>query len=275
MQLGRDKMAYMIVYGIAPFLKQNLLDEILVSEHFVVDFDESINKVSQKQQMDINIRFWDRCENRVKTWYLTSAFLGWTRASDLLEAFTEATKPLDLKRLVQLSMDGPNVNKKLFKDLQAQIKELTQKSCGLHAINVAFKAGAVVTQWKILEFQRALYYLFNKSPARRARYSFYSGSTLFPKKFGAIRWLENSDVANRVLDMLPHLMSYVDAVEKNKEAPCSNSYNLIKEAIKDKLLPTKLTFFRSVACEFEGFLREYQTDVPLIPFLFSDLSVLL
>ncbi|GBO00918.1 hypothetical protein AVEN_2551-1 [Araneus ventricosus] len=97
MQLGRDKMAYMIVYGIAPFLKQNLLDEILVSEHFVVGFDESINKVSQKQQMDINIRVWDRCENRVKTWYLTSAFLGRTRAPDLLEAFTEATKPLDLK----------------------------------------------------------------------------------------------------------------------------------------------------------------------------------
>ncbi|GBN85948.1 hypothetical protein AVEN_104734-1 [Araneus ventricosus] len=179
-------------------------------------------------------------------------------------------------------MDGPNVIKKLLKDLQAQIKEqptdpeiLNIGSCGLHAINVAFKAGAVVTQWKILEFHRALYYLFNKSPARRALYSFYSGSSLFPKKFCAIRWLENSDVANRALDMLPHLKSYVEAVEKNKEAPCSNSYNLIKEAIQDKLLPAKLTFFRSVACEFEGFLREYQTDAPLIPFLFSDLSVLL
>ncbi|GBN39121.1 hypothetical protein AVEN_39206-1 [Araneus ventricosus] len=137
-------------------------------------------------------------------------------------------------------MDGPNLNKKLFKDLQAQIKEqpsdpeiLYIGSCGLHAINVAFKAGSVVTQWKILEFHRALYYLFSKSPARRSLYSFYSGSTLFPKKFCAIRWLENSDVANRALDMLlPHLKSYVDGVEKNKEAACCNSYNLIKRGYK-------------------------------------------
>ncbi|GBL83794.1 hypothetical protein AVEN_71228-1, partial [Araneus ventricosus] len=74
-------------------------------------------------------------------------------------------------------------------------------------------------------------------------------------------WLENSDVANRALDMLPHLKSYVDGVEKNKEAPCSNSYNLIKEAIKDKLLPSKLTIFRTVACELGLIERFVGKDV--------------
>lgn len=34
-------------------------------------------------------------------------------------------------------------------------------------------------------------------------------------------------------------------------------------------------FFYSVATEFEAFLREYQTDVLLIPFLFEDLTNLM
>lgn len=41
------------------------------------------------------------------------------------------------------------------------------------------------------------------------------------------------------------------------------------------MLPAKLAFFNSVASEFEIFLREYQTDVPLIPFLFEYLPNLM
>lgn len=59
--------------------------------------------------------------------------------------------------MIQLSMDGPNVNKKLFKVIQSELKG----SCGLHAVNGAFKAGAVDIKWNIIEFLRALYYLFN------------------------------------------------------------------------------------------------------------------
>ena len=41
---------------------------------FVVSFDESLNKKSQKKQMDIHIRFWGT--NKVITRYFGSQFLG-------------------------------------------------------------------------------------------------------------------------------------------------------------------------------------------------------
>lgn len=37
MQLGRDKMAYTIVYGIAPFFKESLTEEILMCDHLCLD----------------------------------------------------------------------------------------------------------------------------------------------------------------------------------------------------------------------------------------------
>ncbi|GBN49355.1 hypothetical protein AVEN_57100-1 [Araneus ventricosus] len=225
-QLGRDKMAYFLIFGIAPFFKENFMKELLLCEHLVIGFDESLNTISQMQQMDLNVRFWCLATNEVKTRYLNSAFLGRSCSEDLLAAFKEATKPLNLKKLFHVSMDGPNANFKFFKELTSCIKEgpedleiLNMGSCGLHSVNLAFKTGAKCTNWKIFDFMRALYY-----------------------------------------------------VEKDKNAPTSKSYVTIKEHISDPLLPAKLAFFQSIANEFESFLTEYQTDVPLIPFLFEDLT---
>lgn len=55
MQLGKNKMAYMIVYGISDHFKDIALEKILPSDHFVIGFDESFNKISQKQQLDVNV----------------------------------------------------------------------------------------------------------------------------------------------------------------------------------------------------------------------------
>ena len=62
--------------------------------------------------MDIVVRFW--ANNQVQTRYLTSMFLGEAAASDLLQAITNvfSTHGLNLKKMIQVSMDGPNVNKK-------------------------------------------------------------------------------------------------------------------------------------------------------------------
>ena len=104
MQLGQSKMAYLIVHGISAFCQKSLLDEVVTLEHFMIGFDESLNKVSQKQQIDLNIRFWNN-KNVVKTCYFTSVFLERTQALDLLKEFIKALERLELKKL----LDGPNV----------------------------------------------------------------------------------------------------------------------------------------------------------------------
>ncbi|GBN82071.1 hypothetical protein AVEN_48726-1 [Araneus ventricosus] len=78
--------------------------------------------------------------------------------SDLLAVFQEATKPLNLKKLLQVSMSDPNANFKFFKELTSCIKEgpedpeiLNMGSCGLHSVNLAFRTGAKCTNWKTFD----------------------------------------------------------------------------------------------------------------------------
>ena len=51
-------------------------------------FDEALNHVIQRGQMDVHIRFWDETQRKVATRQFASAFLGHARATDLLEKCT-------------------------------------------------------------------------------------------------------------------------------------------------------------------------------------------
>lgn len=89
LQLKKDKIAYVLMYGIAPYFKTELTNRINRGDFYVAGLDESLNKVTKKQQMDLNIRYWDEESNSVLTCYFTSRFLTRSRATDLLQAFQE------------------------------------------------------------------------------------------------------------------------------------------------------------------------------------------
>lgn len=124
-----------------------------------------------------------------------------------------------------------------------------------------------------MTFLRALYNLLKNCPARRAIYTATTQSNLFPLKFCAVRWLENENVAQRALAMLPHLTVFVREMEKTKQIT-ANSFAVVAKFIKDPFLPAKLEFFRSLASDLEPFLSEFQTDSPLAPFLYDSLSTI-
>ena len=50
---------------------------------------------------------------KLKVDTISSGFLGHTTAEDLKRTFEECTEKLDTKKLIQVSMDGPNVNWKM------------------------------------------------------------------------------------------------------------------------------------------------------------------
>ena len=78
---------------------------------YVLLFDESLNRDLKVKQMDIHVRYW--CEGMVKTTYMTSEFLGHACASDLFDSLQPTITELGFSKLLQLSMDGPNVNWKV------------------------------------------------------------------------------------------------------------------------------------------------------------------
>ena len=75
--------------------------------------------------------------------------------------------------------------------------------------------------------------------------------------------------------MIPLLNIYVAKAASTKKVPDSKNFGIIKEFISDKLLTAKLGFLMSICLELEKFLIFYQSNKPLLPFLYSDLYALL
>ena len=58
--ISEDKIRYMVNYGIAPYFKSLLIDEIKKSLSHSISFDESMNSKTQECQLDSTvIRFWN------------------------------------------------------------------------------------------------------------------------------------------------------------------------------------------------------------------------
>jgi hypothetical protein len=99
------KIAYAVCHGLAPFFNEELLQKMDMCKKFVVCFDESLNKVAQKGQMDLLVRFWDEKLHQVQTRYVTSVFLSHCTAEDLLAKFTAGIRVENLKKIVQVRID--------------------------------------------------------------------------------------------------------------------------------------------------------------------------
>ncbi|KAJ8399437.1 hypothetical protein AAFF_G00411490 [Aldrovandia affinis] len=175
-------------------------------------------------------------------------------------------------------MDGPNVNWKFLDLLQEEHAQLyggkqlvTVGSCGLHTLHNAFKCGFVA--WGLDRLLKAMHTLFNNVPARREDYMQVTKSSVFPLSFCAHRWVENLPVVERALAVWPSLLIYMEAVRTKKVPnPGTGSYDTIAAAIKDPLILAKLHFYMAIARTFTPFLKRYQTDEPLMPFLGRDLA---
>ncbi|GBL88251.1 hypothetical protein AVEN_22110-1 [Araneus ventricosus] len=279
---GESKCSYLCHFGLAPHFRMLLFKCLDDVKSYTLLFDESLNQCNQQKQLDIHIRFWHPTENKVRTQYLNSAFLGHSTANDLLLAFYKSVEKLDLSKLVQVSMDGPAVNWKFYQSLQEDlIKEHNVKcisigSCGLHILNNAFWKGEACTEWNIGSILSALYYLFKDCPARREDFLNSSVQKKLPLKFCSHRWLENAPVAERAILVWDDVISYTNKVQSGKHSKVTcKSYFTVLEATRDCLFVVKLNFFRSVTELLCPFLELYQADKPLLPFFSGDIHKLI
>jgi hypothetical protein len=207
---GETKARYLAAFGILPYLKSQLVEN-LGDNPYVVLFDESLNKKTQTKQLDVLLRFWG--ESGVETRYLGSEFMGHATADDLMAALESAMKPLKKKNCIQISMDGPTVNwafydrfqKKLHDDYNTQLINTgwtlhlaisilfsnVTGSCGLHQVHGAFLGGARVTGWDLDGSLRCLYTLFKHTPARREDFTKFTGCSTFPYKYCPTRYVSS------------------------------------------------------------------------------------
>ncbi|KAL5457619.1 hypothetical protein EMCRGX_G034900 [Ephydatia muelleri] len=248
---SESKARYMATFGLAPYLLELLMDKVK-DDCFVLLFDESLNIKVQQKQLDIYLRFWNG--NEVQSRYFTSIFMGHARAVDIEEDLKKGIESLQKANLLQLSMDGPNVNWKVFEDLQSEIQLENGKnllnvgSCGLHVIHGAFRSAMSETGWDIETLLTSAYRLFKDSPARREDFSSISTNHLFPLKFVVHRWVENVRVLERFLEVLPDLRKYtLFVMEKKLSDPHNKSFDTVKGGCQDLLAEPKLNFALTLA----------------------------
>ena len=155
---GEREAAYLATFGIAPHFLSLLL------------LDESLNSEMQSKQLDVLVRYWNA--DKVESWYFTSYFLGHADAEVVHDKFESVSGDLGYEKLVQLSMDGPYVNWKVFRLMQEDVeKQIGKKllnigSCGLHVIHNFSRDGCSAAEWEVETFLSSVRWLFKDSPAR-------------------------------------------------------------------------------------------------------------
>ena len=86
-QVGSNKLKYIVKFGLAPYFKDILKSEIAASEWFLISFDESSNKEIQGFEMNFVIHFWNSAINKVHFRFWGSMLFGRATAKDLAKIF--------------------------------------------------------------------------------------------------------------------------------------------------------------------------------------------
>ena len=173
------------------------------SPWYSVSFDESLNKNQQTCQMDVKLRYWNDENNIAETSYLDSKFLLRPNAENLKCELVASITGLDMAKILQLSLDGPNTDWNVLNLVSNHLVENGYKnlveigSCSIHTVHGAFQTGATKTGWELNKVFKAMYKIFNELSARRDIYLNKGSSSKFPIKFCEARWIEDKEVAER------------------------------------------------------------------------------
>ena len=109
-EMSATKVMYIIRHGIAMYVRNDLKKEIDDCP-FTIHFDESTTE-QVKKQYDGYAIFFSTSQQLVTTAYFGTLFVGRCSSEDMITHFHDffKEKSLNVKYLLNLGMDGPNVN---------------------------------------------------------------------------------------------------------------------------------------------------------------------
>lgn len=150
--------------------------------------------------------------------YFDSQLMGHTQAEKFLEKIKITLSTRDPKKLRQISMDGPILNWKCMKMFQEDKRQsdhdastlLNLGSCALHVVHGSFQSGETEKGWKVGDVLWVHLRLFHDSIARRRVFIEMTKTSTFPLKFCARRWVEESAVAERAIEIWPAVQTYIN-----------------------------------------------------------------
>ena len=213
--------------------------------------------------------------------------LGKSTAKDILGHFEKCLGELgkQKQKLIQASSNGPNVIPSFLRMLQEKRNEeelpamIDLGICGLHTVHNGLKHGENASGWQTKKLL-SLHKIFHEAPGRRADFKTMADATEkdYPMQFMGHRWVEKK--ARMVWEKMVIITNYWCQLPKSKQPslgkPGNNtSFDHLRKAVKDPLIPIKVLFFEEVARKLDEFLAIFQTDQPMAAFLVETLQDLL
>ena len=291
-QQGETKVKYNLQYGIAPFVKQSLINDFSDTP-FSFKFDETTTLKIQKQY-DGYVQYWSKRSDCVVNSYCGSLFVGHCTNVHLLEHFEHFGEDMGWNPsfLLHLGMDGPRVNLAFQERLSKSLEDKSDTTfldigtCPLHNVHNGFAKGLQVLDFNVDQFVVDINSFFKLSSARREDYSHLEEITELPPHFSikhsSTRWVTLKKVTIRMLEQWRNLTEYFliflpkQSNFKGKNGLKANMrYQRIKEALESELTQPCLAFVAFAAQDFESFLIEFQSNEPLIHMLYPKMGNLL
>ena len=292
MTLGATKVSYLIVHGLAPHFREMFLSDCRAGTgYYTIHFDETTTR-QIKKQMDMHIAYWSEKWKHIVTVYIDSVFLGHADADKVEQVILKFIEDhtLDAKKLLQCSMDGPNVNLCFQRKINIHLVEqggdklVDIGTCSLHPVHTAFTKGVEVLPFDIDQFANDIFAWFKLSAARREDYSEVQSEELletageFFLRPVSSRWLSMEPVCRRLIGQFPALKKYfITTLPKasNSKIICGGDrYKRIKAALVDPSTLVYLNFIAFVASNLTPFLTLFQKSEPLVHVLYEKLSQL-
>jgi len=170
--LGASKAKYLLTDALAPYFNKELIRD-MAGSFYSIAFDETCNAASQKE-LQVLVTYWSQRFSGVVTQHLQTFFIGHATAAVIKKKLYEALDDNQLPRekLVMLSKDGPNVNKTVENQINADLLALRGKrlvalgSDNLHIVHNAFLAGLSAFGEDAADFLTHLYLFFHDWPSR-------------------------------------------------------------------------------------------------------------
>jgi len=253
--MSRQKASYTISDGIGPFLEKEIIEDVRKSDAcFTLMYDETTTSQTKKQ-MDLLFRYWSNTENKVVTKYFSSLFFGRAKADEIVAMLKELqeTKQLPWRKLFNISTDGPNINKAIWRILNDDLKEqglnglLPFLPCTLHLIHNGFKKMLDVLGEDVTTMVFDLHAWFKNHPCKQEDFITLSDCTqseneaLFLRHV-ITRWLTLTPTLKKILErwsdakkyfmeFLPQHKEYKQSLKRNERYKRISACFQLKEQV--------------------------------------------
>ena len=174
-------------------------------------------------------------------------------------------------------MDGPAVNIKFLIVFKLKRAEndfhsiIDIRTCSLHILHGSLKTAFDKSNMKIKVSPKGGFQFLGNFPARRVDYESVSRPSKYPLYYFVTRWVENKLAVELMIEVwsnLLKLINFLTSPRKSKQPTCK-SYKNVCDAMQGPFMISKLTFFSFICGLVEPYLKVFQSDRPMVPFIYS------